>query len=360
MSDTQKYLTLCCSEQWQGGIFDHITYSGDALCLEDGAFAGAACLPPVDSSEAGFQWGRLKLTARVPREAAVRVYARASDQAPWPEWEALRGRPLRPDALQKLFGQPVAQTDLLLQAKGRFLWLAVELTAGGSRRPGIDAVSLWMEGDHMVDYLPAIYRGQDFTRRYLSIFNTMFQELEAGLDALPRQLDPAGADDGMAEFLARWLCMEPEKGEEDLRGRLPRILDEYETMYTVAGVRRTVRRLTGRNPWVIEYFAVDPNDPACCNPALYRRLYGKNPYRFFLLLPRGTFQKQQDMEAFLERMRQLIPAETEMELVLLKPCIQLDWHTYLGLNSRIGGYIPAAMDDSVTIHYDTTIGGAKQ
>ena len=64
------------------------------------------------------------------------------------------------------------------------------------------------------------------------------------------------------------------------------------------------------------------------------------------------------MERFLEKMRELIPAETELELVLLKPSIQLDWHTYLGINSRIGSYVPAAIGDSVTIHYDTTIGGA--
>ena len=70
-----------------------------------------------------------------------------------------------------------------------------------------------------------------------------------------------------------------------------------------------------------EAAAVDPNDPECRNPALYRRLYGEEPYRFFLLLPQGTFQKQRDMERFLERMRRLTPAETEMELVLLKPCI---------------------------------------
>ena len=91
-------------------------------------------------------------------------------------------------------------------------------------------------------------------------------------------------------------------------------------MYTVEGVRRTAWRLTGRKPWIIEHFAVDPNSPACRNPALYRRLYGEDPYRFFLLLPQGTFEKQQDMEHFLERMSQLLPAETEMELVLLKPC----------------------------------------
>ena len=360
MSETQKYRTLCCREQWMGGIFDRIECRGDALCLADGAFAGAVCLPPVDSGEAGFAWHRLKLLARVPPEAAVRVYARADDAPGWPAWEALRGRALTSEALRGLFGPPTAQTDLLLQKNGRYLWLALELASGGAQPPQVDGLSLWMEGDHMTDYLPAVYRGQDFTYRYLSIFNTLFQEMEAGIEALPRQLDPASASDGMAAFLARWLCMEPEKGEEALRSRLPLVLDEYEAMYTVEGVRRSAQRLTGRKPWIIEHFAVDPNDPACHNPALYRRLYGEDPYRFFLLLPQGAFAKQQEMERFLERMRQLIPAESEMELVLLKPCIQLDWHTYLGINSRIGDYIPAAIDDSVTIHYDTTIGGAYE
>ena len=360
MSETQKYRTLCCREQWLGGIFDKIECRGDALGLADGAYAGAVCLPPVDSGEAGFAWGRLRLLAEVPAEASVRVYARASDQPGWPEREALWGRPLDPDTLERLFGPPAAQTDMLLQKTGRWLWVALELTAGGPEKPRVDGLSLWMAGDHMVDYLPAIYRGQDFTWRYLSIFNTLFQGVEEELDGLPRQLDPASAGDSMVEFLARWLCMEPEQGEEHLRERLAGILEEYETMYTVEGVRRTAARLTGQEPFIIEHFAVDPNDPACRNPALYRRLYGEDPYRFFLLLPQGTFEKQQDMERFIERMGQLTPAETEMELVLLKPCIQLDWHTYLGINSRIGDYIPAAIDDSVTIHYDTTIGGAYE
>ena len=201
---------------------------------------------------------------------------------------------------------------------------------------------------------------KDDVARASCIAEALVQPMEEELDGLPRQLDPASAGDSMVEFLARWLCMEPEQGEEHLRERLAGILEEYETMYTVEGVRRTAARLTGQEPFIIEHFAVDPNDPACRNPALYRRLYGEDPYRFFLLLPQGTFEKQQDMERFIERMGQLTPAETEMELVLLKPCIQLDWHTYLGINSRIGDYIPAAIDDSVTIHYDTTIGGAYE
>ena len=139
----------------------------------------------------------------MPPEAAVRVYARASDRQDWPQWEQLRGQALTSEALRELFGPPTAQTDLLLQASGRYLWLALELAAGGARRPRVDGLSLWMEGDHMVDYLPAIYQGQDFTYRYLSIFNTLLMGMEADIEALPRQLDPGSASDGMVDFLAR-------------------------------------------------------------------------------------------------------------------------------------------------------------
>ena len=61
---------------------------------------------------------------------------------------------------------------------------------------------------------------------------------------------------------------------------------------------------------------------------------------------------------FLVRMQGLIPAGMSLELVLLKQCVQLDWHTYLGINLARGQHVPAVIDENVTIHYDTTIGGA--
>lgn len=151
--------------------------------------------------------------------------------------------------------------------------------------------------------------------------------------------------------------MDADGDADALRERMPDALDEYQTMYTTEGVRRSVRRLTGKTPFLIEHFRVNPNAPGCRNPKLYRKLYGEDPYRFFLLLPQGTFAKRKDMERFLERMSDRIPAETAMELVILRPCVQLDWHTYLGVNSQIGDYTPASIDESMTLHYDKTIGG---
>ena len=358
MSETQTYLTLCCHEQWESGLSWNTVCRGDSLELAPDAFTGIACLAPVDGGEAGFRWSRLKLRGSVPRDGSIRVYVRASDRPDWPDWSGLEPGPAFSGQVQNLFGPPAASAlDAWLGCTGRYLWIALELTAGGAQRPRLDALSLRMGGDHMVDYLPAIYREQDFTYRYLSIFNSMFQDMEKAIEEVPRLLDLASAPRELLEFLARWLCVDPEE-DGDLRRRLPQVLEEYERMYTTQGVARSVYRLTGRKPWLIEHFAVDPNDPDCRNPALYRKLYGEDPYRFFLLLPQDTFPDQRSLERFLSRMGELIPAECTLELVLLKPCVQLDWHTYLGINSRISDYVPAAIDEKMTIHYDTTIGGA--
>ena len=181
--------------------------------------------------------------------------------------------------------------------------------------------------------------------------------MEHKIDGLPGRLDVNRADTEMLSFLARCVCLDEGTPQELLREMIPRAMDFYESMYTPEGIRRSAWLLSGRRPELIEYFDVDPGLPDCRNPVLYRRLYGENPYRFFLLFPYDTFASQRDMERFLSRMRDRIPAWADLELILLKPCVQLDWHTYLGLNSRIGSFIPAAIDETQTIHYDTTIGG---
>ena len=359
MSAIEDHLSICLREQWQKGLFYQMECNGDTLQLSPHCHAGAYCLPPVDSGEKGFVWSRLAVSALLPQDCTLRVYTYAADTPDWAGWQALQSAFAAGDmALDAQFGAPQpAGTDCWLQEQGRYLWIALALAATGGGAPQIHALSLRMGGDHMVDYLPAIYQGQDFTTRYLSIFNTIFQDMEDAVEALPHDFDAMAAPEEMLAYLAGWVCAAPDGG--NLRSRIRTALQDYESMYTVEGVKRSVKRLTGQEPFVIEHFMVDPNLAGCCNPALYRRLYGENPYRFFLLLAEDAFSSRDQMEWFLSRMQQRIPAGMELELVLLKPCVQLDWHTYLGINSCVGSHIPAVINETVTIHYDTMIGGAK-
>ena len=354
----QTYWNFSGAERWNGSILLSMVREGDSLRLTDDAFEGAVLLPPLDSGESDFRWGRVRLSIRLPKDASVQIFARASDEAEWAAWQSFSNSGRAAESVCRLFGPPKASGgDVWLSDTGRYLWLAICFACGVTEKPQLDAVSVLAESDHMTDYLPSIYQKQDFTYRYLSVFTAMYQDMEERIRLSRRQLEPAAADPEMLRYLAHWLCADESLPEQELRAALPNVIDEYETMYTVSGIQRTVQRLTGQIPIVIEHFRVDPNNPACSNPELHRRLYGDDPYRFFLLLPQGTFSNQQQMEHFLEQLQEFVPAETTPELILLKPGVQLDWHTYLGLNTQIGEHVAAVIDEAMTIHNDTTIGG---
>ncbi len=356
--EAQTYWHFSVAERWSGGTCLYMDRQGDSLRLADDAFEGAVLLPPLDSGESDFRWGRVKLEAFLPKDASVQIFARASDDREWSAWDSFKGDGRVSEAVRALFGPPIASGgDVWLSDSGRWLWLAVCFSSSGTEKPRLDAVSILAESDHMTDYLPSIYQRKDFTYRFMSIFTAMHQDMEERIRLSRKQLEPASADPEMLRYLAHWLCADENLSDEELRTALPQVIDEYETMYTVSGIQRTVKRLTGQTPLIIEHFQVDPNDPKCSDPELNRRLYGDDPYRFFLLLPQGTFSNQQQMERFLEQLREFVPAETTPELVLLKPGVQLDWHTYLGCNTNIAEYVTAVIDESVTIHNDMTIGG---
>lgn len=364
MNPVSRQLVLCCREQWMSGAFYGMEPWEDGLRLDCARHpSGVYCLPAIDSGENGFRWGRVIADAELPPDTALRIYAYAADSRAWGPWPDLDReiRELTEDplpGLRQIFGPAAAESgDFYVNAAGRYLWLMLELAATGARSPVVRKLTVRFGGDHMTDYLPAIYREEDFTRRFLSIFDSMLLDMEKEIVDLPRRMDYESTDPEMLAYLASWMCIEEGEGG-GLKERLAGALADYETQYTVGGVRRSVRRLTGHDPWIIEHFEVAPNRPECRNSDLYRRLYGEDPGRFFVLLHDGAFRSRREMDGFRRRMETLIPAGAAMELVLLKPCVQLDWHTYLGINSRIGGYVPVAIDEKTAIHYDTTIGGA--
>lgn len=196
MEPIQAQMVFCCAEQWINGYFYRVEPWEDGLRLDPKrSSTGVYCLRAVDSGEKGFCWGRAAVEAFLPPDTALRIYARAADTRQWGDWSDLdRGiRSLTGDpttVLREIFGSPVSESgECLLSCTGRYLWLMLELTATGTQAPVIRRLRLWMRGDHMTDYLPAIYQGEDFTRRFLSIFDSMYADMDWAIDALPGQLD---------------------------------------------------------------------------------------------------------------------------------------------------------------------------
>jgi len=89
---------------------------------------------------------------------------------------------------------------------------------------------------------------------------------------------------------------------------------------------------------------------------VYQRLFGSDPYKFYILLPEKTFADTREANLFTERLKNRIPAYTEAEVVVLKRNVVLEQHTYLGVNSVLSGYV-CAEADAGSITGDIILGG---
>ena len=365
MNTIHKQRVFCKKEDWNISLAWNIVAEGDALTLTfDTKTKGVFCLKALDSGENGFAWSRVSLDYHLPADSLIRTYAYASDvknigdNKDIDEFLAGLKGPTAKNELHKMFKLVGSSDDFYLYMTGRYLWFMFEFISAGIH-PVLKGLRVHMAGDHMIDYLPEIYRKQNgFTKRFLSVFDSMYTDMEKAIFALPARFDFESTDPAMLRYLADWVCVdESDLDDTTLIERIRNAAYEYESRYTVRGIKNSVQRLTGREPLIIESMDVDPNRPGCVNSSLYRKLYGENPYKFFILLAEDSFHDHSRMESFLKKMRQLIPANTDFELVLLKRCVQLDWHTYLGINSAVSDYSAVMIDESTTIHYDTMIGG---
>ena len=327
---------------------------------------GFVCFPVIDSGEPGFRWSRAWLEGVFPPDTTVRLRCYLSDTPEEDEGgfdrlvQQLCDVPDPLTAAQTLFGAPISDgTDFLIPGCGRYLRLMAELGSSSGESPAITALRVQLAADHMTDYLPAIYRSEDFTYRFLSIFDSMVSDLEQRINTISAELDLNEANDGMLSYLASWLCLEPGSDRAAMQRDMRTALDDYETMYSLEGIHRTIRRLTGHDAIIIEGKDVDPNSPDAGDSDMLRRLYGEDAFRFFVLLDGEVLSTVQARERFLEQMRDYIPAGVEMQLVPLTPGIQLGSHTYLGINTVLKGYVPAVIGENMSIRFDTMIGGEE-
>lgn len=376
MQGVRKLRTLCKREDWNGSVFWHVEQQGDLIFLDGKQYSsGYFCLAPIDSRFDEFQWSRVQITCDLPEDCLISVHALATDELEMPEEyreytdetlmdtiHALPGMKNPKLAAEDIYGPAIAnESDVLVRGKGRYLLLMIELSSTGGRNPSVSKVSVQMAGDHMTDYLPEIYRDDDFTYRFLSIFNSLHIDLEQKIEDIPKVFDIERTSNDMLGYLASWLCIDATgKSRDELKKQIRKAFSEYETMYTVDGIRASVQYLTGVNPLIIEAKDVDPNGADCKEPEVYRRLYGENLRKFFVLLKEGVFPDRKAMDRFVEDMQKRIPAGVAMELIQLRSTIQLDKHTYLGLNTVIQGYNPVTIDENSTIQYGTMIGGGEK
>jgi phage tail-like protein len=136
--------------------------------------------------------------------------------------------------------------DFLVQGQpGRFLWLKVDFESDGFGTPTLRHLEVHYPRQSYLDYLPAVYTAEDesrgFLERFLSIFQTEWEELERRITDFPGLFDPDTVPAGpLLESLAHWLAL-PLEGNWDAerqRNLLRQVRRFYPHRGTVDGLRR--------------------------------------------------------------------------------------------------------------------------
>ena len=229
-------------------------------------------IQPLDSNRVANQWHRVVLEMEAPERTSVRVFSFTSE-VPRPDLEAVH--PTNPEqGPVNLLAQPPrlgpwqaapANADewLIQSPPGRYLYLALVFKGSGDDTPTVSSIYIYRQRESSLRYLPALYQADETSRqlldRLLSLFDTIYGEIETEIEDFPRHLDVAGAPADFLPWLATWfdLNLKQDWTTQQSREFLRNIVELYQWRGTVHGLRRTLQlhsKLSDPMPQIIEHY----------------------------------------------------------------------------------------------------------
>jgi phage tail-like protein len=196
----------------------------------------------------------------VPEGTAVRVAVAVTEE---PGTEPGSDAPsLDPGDWQEA---PDATQDFLVdQPPGRYLFLRLRLSGDGVATPVVRRVRLDFPRTTSADLLPAAFRqdpaADDFTERFLSLFDSSLAGIDRVIERYPALLDPGGVPEEALPWLAGLLGLAFEAGWDAAtrRALLVAAPELYRRRGTAWAMREVVRIVSGVEP-VIEELAAERN-----------------------------------------------------------------------------------------------------
>jgi phage tail-like protein len=220
----------------------------------------------IDSGVDRCRWHRAEVDADAPPGTAIEIKVATSEVArPLPQgdpskegdWNTFAAGVPHPSDWQR---QDAGDLDFLVrQPPGRYLFVCVRLSsADGRTTPVVRRIRLEFERVTSIEYLPAVYREtppvEDFTERFLSLFDRAIADVDVAIARAPALLDPGGVPDQVLPWLGSFfdLAFEPGWSPERRRALLRAAPRLYRRRGTVAGLRAAIEAVFGVRPAILE------------------------------------------------------------------------------------------------------------
>jgi phage tail-like protein len=299
-----------------------VLVSGDGFCLRDtpqgptccfdwyGRPTGALAPPPkvarqkqgqlltvpIDSGKPRCRWHRVRLEAAVPAGTSLAI-AVATSEDPSP---VAQGDPLAETGWETFPAGVPHPTDwdaapqgsldyLVRQPPGRYLYLRLRLLGDGAATPVVHRIRIDFPRSTSLEHLPPVYReeprAEEFTERFLSLFDASIEELDRAIERFPAMLDAGAVPPAVLPWLGTFLdlAFEASWSAERRRALLAATPGLYRWRGTRVGLAEAVRQVLGVEP-VIQELAAERAWGALSRSAQLGvvRLFGRARARFTL------------------------------------------------------------------------------
>ena len=327
------------------------------IALEEGTSQNGTFISRLlDSGEDGNQWHRAVISSKDYGDDSIKFYIYCSDRNVVPvdgrlrPWEELiRDREVPLEKKRRLMEPFLAHIvhnpgDILLyHARGRYLWMEVQLYCQAGFLPEISHMKIYAGNRSFLSYLPAIYQTggkEDFLGRFLGMFEAVYQDLDEKIENCARQLDPRVAEPEFLRWLAKWVGITNAHlwQEERLRLLLMGIVEKNLIRGTREYMEHIISTFTGERPFFLEFSDIEHYRD---NPAAYQSLkksYAWGPYDVSVFVREQAVSSLREQHALKKMIEDMKPAHIRIHLVILRPGIYLGQNVYAGVNSMLAAY----------------------
>jgi len=321
---------------------------------------------PLDSVKMRTMWHRLFFDVQIPDGVMFEVFYFASDSATAMTSDEIKW---------KKTGTNPVDCLLDLQKGGRYLWLKLVLSnLDGKNTPRIKSLQAFFPRDSYLRYMPATYKTDDsstkFLEQFLSIFETINSKTDNKIASFTKYLDPKAAPSESLLWLAGLLGIRLDETWSNDKAR--NLLIHLPLLHQMRGTRAGLEKIlllyledktnlenakfekekplhnddiydkasrsffTNNKFLIVENFEIN-----CAMQTLvwqdYNRLFGNNSYSFYLLINSVTVD-QSMINGIKKILASEIPAHTLANVSLVESLFQLGLHTYLGVNTFLNEY----------------------
>jgi phage tail-like protein len=261
----------------EGFCFDRNTRKG--LDVETGfswygrQIASSAIIPPplpqrqkqgqlltlaLDSGVPRCEWHRVRLDADIPTGSTLSMAVATTedptamsqgDAARDPAWKNF---PAGDPHFSDWTSSPAGSVDFLInQPAGRYLFFRLRLTGNGTATPVVRRVRIDFPRVTSLDRLPDVYRetprAEDFSKRFLALFDSSIAGIDAVIQRYSALLDPSGVPSQLLPWLAGFfdIGLDATWTDQQRRAILAAAPSLYQLRGTAAGLQLAVNLVFG-------------------------------------------------------------------------------------------------------------------